>query len=196
MPTIGAIALVAAVAVVLLMSVEWQRVGEDTAAIDRTVKGFHALLEGAYAYRTQIPTQWPSDMNTLCSTVPSINQPTCGGINGEGRTYSLVINGSDLVLSTRVSDPSHSAAVAREFGASVAVTGPVGGLYTIELDVPDPGSISLMRQTLLTDGTNEMQEALWMSNTFTAGDTCSGGGLAVDSNGALLRCSGGTWTTH
>lgn len=196
MPTIGAIALVAAVAVVLLMTAEWQRAGEDSAGVDRTVQGFHALLEGAYAYRTQTPTQWPADVRTLCRTVPSLNQPTCGGVNGEGRTYSLAINGSDLELTTQVGDARHGAAVQREFGAAVTVTGPVGGLYSIKLDVPDPGGISLMRQTLLTDGSNEMLDAIWMDNSLTAGDPCPGGGLGVDLNGALLRCSGGVWVTH
>ena len=198
MPTLGAILLVVAVATVLLMTAEWQRAGEDSASIDRTVKGFHALLEGVYAFRTQLPTQWPSDLRTLCNQVPSLDYSAtaCGGINGEGRRYSLALEGSDLELSTQVSDVTHIRAVEREFGSSVTITGPVGGMYTIGLKVPDPGGISLMRQTLLTDGTNEMQRALWMNATFTVGDSCSGGGIAIDTNGALLRCVGGTWTNH
>ena len=117
------------------------------------------------------------------------------GTNGEGGRYSLVVSGSNLTLTTTVAEESHARAVTREFGSNGSYASVTGG-YTVSVAVPAPGNITLMQQTLLTDGTNKMQRPLWIENTVSTGDTCTGTGMAVDSTGNLMRCDGGVWQRY
>ena len=197
MSSLGAFALVIALVVGTLVAVQFARMQQDSDDYQQTIVGFESLVAGAYAFRTDNPTQWPSSLAALCTAVPSLDQNPCGGSNGEGRPFTLTLTSGNLAFATEVEDETHALSVQRSFGSSATTSTLATGLFEINLSVPNPGGITLVRQTLLTDGSNDMQDALHFQSTSpTIGGTCSGLGLAPDTTGALLVCQGGTWQAY
>ena len=199
MQIFGGILLVAAMFVVVAFGSQWWRTNEEINESRRTVEGYLTLIEGLYAYRSDNVSQWPSSFSDLVPYLPALKVDTVddmqAGTNGEGGRYSLVVSGSNLTLTTTVTDESHARAVSREFGSNGSYASVTGG-YTVSVAVPAPGNITLMQQTLLTDGTNKMQRPLWIEYTVSTGDTCTETGMAVDSTGNLMRCDGGVWQRY
>ena len=199
MQIFGGILLVAAMFVVVAFASQWWRTTEEINESRRTVEGYLTLIEGLYAYRADNVSQWPGSFTDLTVYLPALKVDSAddmqAGANGEGGRYRLTVSGTALTLSTTVAEESHARMVTREFGANGSYASVTGG-YAVTVALPVPGSITLMRQTLLTDGTNKMQRPLWIENTVTSGDACSGNGMAVDLTGHLMRCNGGFWQTH
>ena len=117
------------------------------------------------------------------------------GANGGGGRYTLAIASGNVTLTTIVGTERHARSVTREFGANGSYFAVSDG-FEITVAVPTPGGITLMQQTLLTDGTNKMQRPLWIATTVANGDPCTGAGFAVDTTGNLMRCHVGLWQTY
>ena len=199
MQAIGGILLVALMFGVVILGTQWLRTQEDLNTSRRTVEGYVTLIEGLYAFRADNVSQWPASFTNMATYLPLLQidsvDPMQAGANGDGGRYTLAIVGGNLTLTTTVHTESHAQAVVREFGSNGSYATVVGG-FEITVAVPDPGGIALMRQTLLTDGTNRMHRPLWIQNVVSAGGSCSGTGMAVNASGSLMKCDGGTWQTH
>ncbi|MCY4128848.1 MAG: hypothetical protein OXG15_06350 [Gammaproteobacteria bacterium] len=199
MQMFNGILLIAILFTVVALATQFWRTTEDLDESRRTVEGYLTLIEGLYAYRGDNVSQWPTSFLDLSRYLPSLQidslDPMQAGSNGEGGRYTLEVTGGIVTLTTAVALESHARSVIREFGANgTYATTPNG--YAITVTVPAPGGISLMQQTLLTDGTNKMERPLWMRNTVVAGASCAGTGMALDVNGNLMRCDGGIWQTY
>lgn len=199
MQMFSGILLVATLFTIVALGAQWWRTTEDLDASRRTVEGYLALIEGLYAYRADNVSRWPTSFTQLTTHLPNLQvdtvNPMKAGANGEGGRYEMAISGTNLTLTTIVAEESHAQAVIREFGTNGTYS-PAADGYAIDVAVPAPGGITLMQQTLLTDGTNKMHRPLWLQNTITAGATCTGNGLGVDASGNLMRCDGSVWQTH
>lgn len=197
MHTIGALLFVGLLAIIVFLVADWTRLEDEQDSARRTSEGFITLIEGLYAYRSDTNiTGWPTDFNALLPYLPNLqfnsSQPLRAGANGHGHPYVMSVTGGNLMLSTSVDTQVHAQAAVREFGSSASyVTSATR--FTITVGVPDPGGISLVTQTLLTDGSNAMRRPLMMTNTVTLAATCSGSGLALTAAGQPVRCTSGTW---
>ena len=199
MQLFGGILLVAVLFTLVAIGAQWWRTNEDLEASRRTVEGYLTLMEGLYAFRADNVSQWPTSFSGLTTYLPNLQvdavDPMRAGANGDGGRYTLVVSGSNVSLTTTVTTETHARAVLREFGAngtSVAITGG----HAISVAVPAPGGITLMQQTLLTDGSNKMHRPLWLNTAVAVGDTCTGTGMGFDASGNLMRCNGGVWQNH
>lgn len=199
MQIFGAILLVAALFAVVAVGAQWLRTTDDLDASARTVEGYLMLMEGLYAYRADNVSQWPSAFADLTSYLPHLpidpNDPMQAGANGEGGRYTLSVSGANLALVSTVATEAHARSVVREFGSNGAYVSAANG-FAITVAVPPPGNVTLMQQTLLTDGTNKMHRPVWMQNVVAAGDACAGTGMALNANGRLMRCNGGVWQNY
>ena len=199
MQMFGGVLLVAVLFTVVALGSQYWRTAEELDTSRRTVEGYLSLMEGLYAYRADNVSTWPTSFSNLTPYLPLLQidsiDPMQAGANGEGTRYTLAISGANVTLTTNVSTESHARAVIREFGSNGTYLAGTTG-FDITVAVPAPGGITLMQQTLLTDGTNKMQRPIWLRNTVTAGDACSGTGLAFNATGDPMKCDGGTWQTH
>ena len=199
MQLFGGILLVAMLFTLVAIGTQWWRTTEDLDAYRRTVEGYLTLMEGLYAFRADNVSQWPTSFAGLSPYLPHLQvdavDPMRAGANGDGGRYTLAIVGGNVTLASTVTTETHARTVVREFGTNGTYTAVTDG-FAITVTVPEPGGITLMQQTLLTDGTNKMQRPLWLTHTVVTGDTCTGTGMALDSNGDLMRCNGGTWQNH
>ena len=199
MNAIASMFLIATLAAALALAAQWSRQVDEEEAIQRTGEGFISLVEGLYAYRTDQVVDWPTSMTPLAPYMPNLQidsgNANLGGANGEGGRYALNLTGTTLTLSTDVSTQRHADEVARQFGSRGASAATTGG-WRITVNVPDPGGITLMSSTLLTDGTNRMQRSLWLQNTVSAGTSCSGNGIGMSAAGQLMRCVNDAWRTN
>ena len=199
MQMFGGVLLVAVLFALVAMGAQWWRTMEDLDASRRTVEGYLTLMEGLYAFRADNVSQWPTSFTGLTPYLPHLQidslNPMQAGNNGDGGRYALAQSGSNLTLTSTVTTETHARTVIREFGANGTYV-PVADGFAITLAIPAPGGITLMQQTLLTDGTNKMQRPLWLSTTVSAGDPCSDTGMALNSSGSLMRCTGGAWQSH
>ena len=199
MNAIASLLLVAVFAAVLSMAAQWSRETNEQDAMRLTAEGFIALVEGLYAYRTEQVTAWPTTMTPLVAHMPNLqidgSDASRGGANGEGGRFALNLTGTTLTLSTDVSTQRHAEEVARQFGSRGASAATTSG-WRITVNVPDPGGITLMSSTLLTDGSNRMRRALWLQDTVTTGSTCQGNGIGMASGGRLMRCVNGRWLSN
>lgn len=189
---------VALLALMLALAAEWMRDAQAQAEAQRTAEGFTTLIEGLYAYRTNNVTSWPANFNELIAFLPNLNvdsgQPRLAGANGEGGRYTLnSVSGVRLI--TTVSTERHARAVTREFGTNGSYSGS-GSAWTITVGVPDPGSISVLAQTLLIDGSNKMARPLWVNNRVIASDPCTDDGFGINAAGDLMACRNGVWVSH
>lgn len=199
MHAFGGILLVAILFTVVALASQLWRTFENLDESQRTVEGYLTLIEGLYAYRADNVSQWPSSFTDLSRYLPALQidtvDPMAAGANGEGGRYTLAIVGGIVTLSTSVAGESHARSVIREFGSNGTYASTPNG-YDITVTVPAPGGISLMQQTLLTDGTNKMERPLWLQNTVTDGTSCTGTGMAVNASGDLMRCNSGIWQRY
>ncbi|MCY3859258.1 MAG: hypothetical protein OXG25_10175 [Gammaproteobacteria bacterium] len=199
MQTFGGILLVGVLFTVVALGTHYWRTMEELDASRRTVEGYLTLIEGLYAYRAENVSRWPASFTDLTPYLPLLQidsvDPMQAGSNGEGGRYTLAILGGNVALTTHVRTESHARSVTREFGARGSYAAVTDG-FRITVAVPTPGGITLMRQTLLTDGTNKMQRPLWIATTVATGDSCTGAGFAVDTTGNLMRCHGGVWQAY
>ena len=199
MQMFSGILLVAILFTLVALGAQWWRTTEDLNVSRRTVEGYLTLIEGLYAYRADNVSRWPTSFTPLTSYLPNLQvdsvNPMKAGANGEGGRYEMAISGANLSLNSIVAEEAHAQAVVREFGTNGTYS-LSSDVYLIEIAVPAPGGITLMQQTLLTDGTNKMQRPLWLQNTVTDGTACSGNGLGVDGSGNLMRCDGNAWQTN
>ena len=199
MQMFGGILLVAILFTVVALGSQYWRTAEDLDTSRRTAEGFLTLIEGLYAYRADNVSQWPTSFSNLTPYLALLRidavDPMQAGTNGEGGRYTLSIAGGNVTLSTTVGTASHAQAVIREFGSNGTYAAVSDG-FQITLAVPAPGGITLMQQTLLTDGTNKMHRPLWLQNTVTTGDLCTTTGMALDATGDLMKCDGGIWQPH
>ena len=199
MQMFSGILLSAVLFTLVAIGAQWWRTTEDLDASRRTVEGYLTLIEGIYAFRTDNVSRWPTSFTPLTAHLPNLHvdgvDPMKAGANGEGGRYEMAITATGLTLTTVVAEEAHAQAVIREFGANGSYATAANG-YEIEVAVPVPGGIALMQQTLLTDGTNKMQRPLWLQDTVSAGNACTGNGFGVDGSGNLMRCDGDVWQTH
>ena len=199
MQLFGGILLVAVMFTLVAIGAQWWRTTEDLNASRRTVEGYLALMEGLYAFRADNVSQWPTSFSGLSTYLPNLQvdavDPMQAGANGDGGRYTLSITGGNVTLASTVTTETHARAVVREFGSNGTYAAVTGG-FAIRVAVPAPGGITLMQQTLLTDGTNKMQRPLWLNTPVAVGDTCTGTGMAFDASGNLMRCNGGVWQNH
>ena len=199
MQMFGGILLVAILLTVVALGSQYWRTAEDLDTSRRTAEGFLTLIEGLYAYRANNVSQWPTSFSNLTPYLPLLHidavDPMKSGANGDGGRYTLAVAGGNITLATTVSTESHAQAVIREFGSN-ATYAPVSSGFQITVAVPVPGGITLMQQTLLTDGTNKMHRPLWLQNTVSAGASCTTTGMAVNATGDLMKCDGGVWQPH
>ena len=199
MQMFGGILLVAILFTVVALGSQYWRTAEDLDASRRTAEGFLTLIEGLYAYRANNVSQWPTSFSNLTPYLPLLQidavDPMQAGANGEGGRYTLAITGGTVTLSTTVGTESHAQAVIREFGSNGTYAAVSNG-FQLFVVVPSPGGITLMQQTLLTDGTNKMHRPLWLQNTVTIGAPCTTTGMALNATGDLMKCDGGVWQPH
>ncbi|MCY4096303.1 MAG: hypothetical protein OXG05_14405 [Gammaproteobacteria bacterium] len=199
MQMFGGILLVAILFTVVALGSQYWRTAEDLDTSRRTAEGFLALIEGLYAYRANNVSQWPTSFSNLTPYLPLLQidsgDPMQAGANGEGGRYTLAIAGGNVTLATTVSTESHAQAVIREFGSNGTYAAVSNG-FQLSVVAPAPGGITLMQQTLLTDGTNKMHRPLWLQNTVTIGTPCTTTGMAVNATGDLMKCDGGAWQPH
>lgn len=199
MQMFSGILLAAVLFTLVALGTQYWRTAAELDTSRRTVEGYLSLIEGLYAYRADNVSQWPATFSDLTPYLPLLPidsvDPMQAGANGEGGQYTLTVAGGSVTLETNVSSESHARTVIREFGSNASyIAGPNG--YDIAVNVPVPGGIALMQQTLLTDGTNKMQRPLWVQNTVTLGSSCATTGMALDINGNLMRCTGGVWQSY
>ncbi len=199
MQAFAGLLLVGVLFTVVALGTQFSRTTEDLDASKRTVEGYLTIIEGLYAYRADNVSRWPtsfSDLNPYLPLLPiDSGNPMQAVVNGQGGRYTLTITGTNVTITTTVSAESHARSVTREFGTNGSYATVSDG-YVITVAVPAPGGIALMQQTLLTDGTNKMQRPLYVQNTVTAGDLCTGNGFGVDATGNLMRCNGSAWQNH
>ena len=199
MQMFGGFLLVGVVFTVVALGTHYWRTTEELDASRRTVEGYLTLIEGLYAYRAENVSRWPNSFTDLTPYLPLLQinsvDPMQAGVNGEGGRYTLTISGGNVTLTTRVTTERHARSVTREFGANGGYAALTDG-FEVTVAVPTPGGITLMQQTLLTDGTNKMHRPLWLATTVAAGDPCTGSGFAVDASGNLMRCNGGLWQAY
>ena len=199
MQMFGGILLVAILFTVVALGSQYWRTAEDLHTSRRTAEGFLTLIEGLYAYRADNVSQWPTTLSNLTPYLPLLQidsgNPMQAGANGDGGRYTLAITGGNVTLSTTVGTESHAQAVIREFGSN-GTYAVVSNGFQLSVFVPAPGGITLMQQTLLTDGTNKMHRPLWLQNTITIGTPCTTTGMALNATGDLMKCDGGVWQPH
>ena len=199
MQMFGGILMVAILFTVVALGSQYWRTAEDLNTSRRTAEGFLTLIEGLYAYRANNVSRWPTSFANLTPYLPLLQidsgDPMQAGANGEGDRYTLAISGSNVTLSTTVSTEVHALTVIREFGSNGTYRAVTNG-FQITVAVPAPGNVTLMQQTLLTDGTNKMQRPLWLQNIVTAGTSCTTTGMALNATGDLMKCDGGVWQIH
>ena len=199
MQAFAGLLLVGVLFTLVALGTQYWRTTEDLEASKRTVEGYLTIIEGLYAYRADNVSRWPTSFADLNPYLPLLSidssNPMQAGANGQGGRYTLTITGTNVTITTTVSAEFHARSATREFGTNGSYTAVSDG-YAITVAVPTPGGIALMQQTLLTDGTNKMQRPLYMQNTVTAGDPCTGNGFGVDATGNLMRCSGTAWQNH
>ena len=199
MQTFGGVLLVGVLFTIVALGTQFWRTTQELDASRRTVEGYLTLIEGLYAYRAENVSRWPTSFTDLTPYLPLLQvdtvDPMQAGANGEGGRYALAISSGNVTLTTTVGTESHARSVTREFGANGSYRAVTDG-FEITLAVPTPGGITLMQQTLLTDGTNKMQRPLWLATTVASGDSCAGQGFAVDASGNLMRCNGGLWQAY
>ena len=199
MHVFGGILLVGVLFTIVAIGAQFWRTTAEFDASRRTVEGYVTLIEGLYAYRADNVTQWPASFPDLIAFLPMLQidavDPMQAGANGDGGRYTLAITGGNLTLTTTVATEPHARAVTREFGINGTYVAISNG-FEITVTVPAPGGIVLMQQTLLTDGTNKMHRPLWMQNTVTQANACTGTGIGLDASGNLMRCNGGTWQAY
>lgn len=199
MQTFGGMLLVGVLFMVMALAAQFWRTTEELDTSRRTVEGYLSLIEGLYAYRADNVSRWPTSLSELAHYLPLLQfdsvDPMQGGANGDGGRYTLAISGSSVTITTTVAAERHARAVAREFGVNGSYAAVTEG-FEVTVAVPSPGGITLMQQTLLIDGTNKMQRPLWLATSVATGDACAGSGFAVDTNGNLMRCNGGSWQAY
>ena len=199
MQAFGGILLVAMLFAVIGLATQMWRTAEELEVSRRTVDGYLSLIEGIYGFRADHVTDWPTDFDDLTAYLTMLevdpNDPLLAGTNGEGGRYRLAVNGTVLTLVTTVAIESHAQTVVREFGNNAQYVAIADG-FRITVTVPAPGGITLMQQTLLTDGTNKMQRPLWIEQSVNQGDACADTGMSLDSNGNLMRCVAGSWQSN
>ena len=201
MQMFGGILLVAVLFTVVALGSQYWRTAEDLDTSRRTAEGFLTLIEGLYAYRANNVSQWPTSFYEPY-TVPSaaadrqrlipckpVRMVKAVAIPWRLRRRKLSHS------ATTVGTESHAQAVIREFGSNGTYAAVSNG-FQLFVVVPAPGGITLMQQTLLTDGTNKMHRPLWLQNTVTIGAPCTTTGMALNATGDLMKCDGGVWQPH
>ena len=199
MQMFGGILLVAILFTVVALGSQYWRTAEDLDTSRRTAEGFLTLIEGLYAYRADNVSQWPTSFSNLTPYLPLLRidavDPMQAGANGDGGRYTL----RSQAVTSRSQPPSARSHTLKQSFASLDLTAtyaPVSSGFQITVAVPAPGGITLMQQTLLTDGTNKMHRPLWLQNTVSAGASCTTTGMAVNATGDLMKCDGGVWQPH
>lgn len=201
MPAISALLFVAVLWTAVAMSGDWLRQQSDRAEVNHLLSRIEAVIEAAYIYRGDTH-RWPVNSTELCSVMP--NATVCRGFFDAvnvASPMSMVIDATDtLQLSIRaISNRDLAQRLSRSLGKQATLTpdptvNPNASEYVVRFDIALPSRLSLLEETLLTDGSNAMHKPLFFATTASPGDSCQLQALAVDVNGDLLHCANGIWT--
>lgn len=201
MPAISALLFVAVVWAAVALSGDWLRQEAERAELNHLLSRIETVLEAAYMYRGD-NHRWPVNATELCSVFPTAT--VCRGFFNASSVavpLSMAIDATDtLQLSVRaISSADLALRLARSLGKQAALipdpaVNPNASEYVVRFDIALPTRLSLLEETLLTDGSNAMHKPLYFATTATQGDPCQLQALAVDVNGDLLHCVNGSWT--
>lgn len=201
MPAISALLLVVVLAGAILMGVEWQRQQTDRAEERFLVSRLEALIDMAYVYRGDNHA-WPSDSTELCSV--GVDPKQCGrfftaSTDAYPMTISVTANDTLRLTIQRIGNAEFAKDLVLALGSQASASpdpakNANASTYEISMDVVLPFRLSLLEETLLTDGSNAMNKPLMFASSESVGKSCKNRALAVDANGALLRCVNGSWT--
>lgn len=160
----------------------------------RTIDGFQILMEGTLGYRLENPGTWTDDFTLIDDIVPQlvVQDSRNGGVNGDGAPFQFDLTLGQLTIETTVVNESVARSVVYELGSAASYFTATDG-YFIRVAVPTLEDIAALDPTLLTDGTHALHRSLWISSTNAQGGSCAGKGVAVNAQGELMSCDGGTW---
>lgn len=192
--------LVGVVFFATLLFIQWREIQYRDEVARRTIDGFSTILEGIYAWRVSDWTTvrpWPASYNDITSQVPNLQivDSLNAGANGYGNPYEMRRRGNSLFIATVVLDEITARTVHLEFPSNSAVRELTADrTWEIEVGVPEPGALSLVRSTILVDGSNELLSPLWVTNNVVTGSACTGNGMGIDNAGEVYVCLSSVWT--
>lgn len=165
--------------------IHWER---EKRSIERTIAGFHAIAEGAAAYRVDHKA-WTADFNDLSPFVANlaVHSSSSAGSNGEGNPYTIQVALGEFRIWTELADQNHARVVVNRLGSAVELTEALG-VYTVKMGVPIPGNVTLLESTLLMDGSNKMEAPLPVAHHVVDGGVCEEHGFGLGSDGRVFQC--------
>ncbi|MYD42980.1 MAG: hypothetical protein F4W90_03705 [Gammaproteobacteria bacterium] len=201
MPALSALVFIAAFGAIVIWVGDWQRDQVGLAEQRYLTNRIEALVDAAFIYRGEHHA-WPDDSAELC--VAFVNPTQCVQFfdatqDANPMTLSVNSTGSLMLAVSGIENADLAKGLTRNLGAQATtspdpVSSPNASEYTVTLEIALPFRLSLLEETLLTDGSNAMNKPLMFATSHQIGGSCLGQGISVDSDGALLSCKQSRWS--